>query len=83
MGFSDNRRYPNFALLNPNKEKSFDKIIDLVLISHFHIDHIGALPYFTESFNYNGPIVMSTPTKALLPYMLEDFRKISTECERK
>jgi Cft2 family RNA processing exonuclease len=54
----------------------FDEIIDVVLISHFHLDHCGALPYFTEILGYNGPIIMTSPTKAILPYMLEDFRKV-------
>jgi integrator complex subunit 11 len=68
MGFQDMRKYPDFSLLK--------KKIDLVLISHFHLDHCGALPYFTEIIGYDGPIVMTTPTKAIFPYMLEDFRKL-------
>lgn len=52
-------------------------MIDLVLISHFHLDHCGALPYFTEAVGYSGPIVATPPTKAIIPLMLEDFRKVS------
>lgn len=26
--------------------------VDLILISHFHIDHCAALPYFTEKTNF-------------------------------
>ena len=48
----------------------------MVLISHFHLDHCGALPLLTEKFGFKGPVVMSPPTRALLPYMLDDFRKI-------
>ena len=58
------------------KENNINNIIDLVLISHFHLDHCGALPILTEHFNYENPIIMSAPTKAMLPYMLEDFRKV-------
>lgn len=79
MGYSDNRRFPDFKLLNPENKKNFDQIIDLVLISHFHLDHCGALPIFTEQFNYNGPILMTSPTKALLPYMLEDYQKVASD----
>ena len=54
------------------------KQVNLVLITHFHLDHCGALPFFTElqGEGYDGPIVMSMPTKALLPYMLEDYRRV-------
>lgn len=26
--------------------------VDLILITHFHIDHCAALPYFTEKTNF-------------------------------
>lgn len=51
--------------------------IDAVIVTHFHLDHCGALPYFTEVHGYHGPIYMTYPTKALVPLMLEDFRKVS------
>jgi integrator complex subunit 11 len=44
MGFQDMRKYPDFKAIGEN----FDKEIDLVIISHFHLDHCAALPYFTE-----------------------------------
>nr|XP_016480199.1 PREDICTED: cleavage and polyadenylation specificity factor subunit 3-II-like isoform X2 [Nicotiana tabacum] len=44
-----------------------------------HLDHIGALPYFTEVCGYNGPIYMTYPTKALAPLMLEDYRKVMVD----
>ena len=28
--------------------------IDVILITHFHIDHCAALPYFTEKTNFKG-----------------------------
>ena len=52
-------------------------VIDAVLITHFHLDHCGALPYFTEAVGYSGPIIATPPTKAIIPLMLEDFRKVS------
>ena len=69
MLYSDERRYPNFGTLYkpPN---TINNSIDLVLITHFHLDHCGALPYLTEFHKYNGPIYASTPTKAMIPYML-------------
>ncbi|CAI0420398.1 unnamed protein product, partial [Linum tenue] len=69
LGHSDEERYPDFSLI--------DGSLDCVVITHFHLDHIGALPYFTEVVGYNGPIYMTYPTKALAPLMLEDFLRIS------
>lgn len=57
----------------------FSKHVDLVIITHFHLDHCGALPYFTEICGYRGPIITSQPTRAILPLTLEDFRKIISE----
>lgn len=44
-----------------------------------HLDHVGALPYFTEVCGYSGPIYMTYPTKALAPLMLEDYRRVMVE----
>ena len=30
---------------------------------HFHLDHCGALPFFSEMRGYDGPIFMTYPTK--------------------
>uniref|UniRef100_A0A670JF01 Integrator complex subunit 11 n=1 Tax=Podarcis muralis TaxID=64176 RepID=A0A670JF01_PODMU len=51
----------------------------LSLCSHFHLDHCGALPYFSEMVGYDGPIYMTHPTKAICPILLEDFRKITVD----
>ncbi|ELA42832.1 uncharacterized protein VICG_00147 [Vittaforma corneae ATCC 50505] len=74
MGYSDSRKFPDFQALS--KTGNFDKIVDCILISHFHLDHCGALPYFTEVLGYKGPIYMTYPTKAVLPILLEDCQKI-------
>eukprot|EP00249_Psilotum_nudum_P010719 c22718_g1_i1 orf=119-2434(-) len=77
MGYSDERRYPDFSLIT--KTGNFTQAIDCVIITHFHLDHIGALPYFTEVCGYNGPVYMTYPTKALAPLMLEDYRKVMVD----
>ncbi|KAF7684119.1 Integrator complex subunit 11 [Astathelohania contejeani] len=74
MGYNDQRRFPDFSFIS--RTHSFDKIIDCIIISHFHLDHCGALPYFTEVLGYSGPIYMTHPTKAVCPILLEDYRKI-------
>ena len=62
-----------------NNKHDFSNVVDLLIISHFHLDHCGALPYFTELVGYKGPILCTQPTKAILPVTLEDFRKIMGE----
>ncbi|KAI5151135.1 integrator complex subunit 11 [Enteropsectra breve] len=74
MGYSDERKFPDFDYFS--KTRNFDHAIDCVIISHFHLDHCGALPYFTEVIGYNGPIYMTYPTRAVLPILLEDCQKI-------
>jgi integrator complex subunit 11 len=83
------QQYPDFKAFTANARSSkqemsdnFTDVFDCVLISHFHLDHCGALPYFTEIVGYNGPIIATTPTKAIIPLMLEDFRKIAQNKEK-
>lgn len=77
MGYNDERRFPDFTVLSPLRD--FDEVIDCVVITHFHLDHCGALPYFTEMCGYTGPVLMTHPTKALCPILLEDYRKITVD----
>ncbi|KAL7181212.1 hypothetical protein ACSBR1_040146 [Camellia fascicularis] len=77
MGYLDHRRYPDFSLIS--KSGDFDNALSCIIITHFHLDHIGALPYFTEVCGYNGPIYMTYPTKALAPLMLEDYRRVMVD----
>ncbi|KGG52854.1 hypothetical protein DI09_12p220 [Mitosporidium daphniae] len=67
MKYTDSRRFPDFSLLSKHSLK-----IDFLFISHFHLDHCGALPYFTEKLGYAVP----RPTKAIAPLLLEDCRKL-------
>jgi len=77
MGYNDDRRFPDFSYINP--EGSLDDFLDCVIISHFHLDHCGALPHMSEMVGFTGPIIMTQPTKAICPILLEDYRKITVE----
>ncbi|KAJ1897974.1 Integrator complex subunit 11, partial [Kickxella alabastrina] len=77
MGYNDERRFPDFNYITT--EGDFTSRIDAVVITHFHLDHCGALPHFTEQRGYHGPIYMTPPTKAICPILLEDYRKITVE----
>ncbi|XP_047489473.1 integrator complex subunit 11-like isoform X2 [Penaeus chinensis] len=76
MGYNDDRRFPDFSYITDGPLTDY---LDCIIISHFHLDHCGALPYMTEMVGYNGPIYMTQPTKALCPVLLEDMRKVAVE----
>lgn len=46
--------------------------LDLILITHFHIDHCAALPHFTQKTNFRGRIFMTHATKAVMNLLLAD-----------
>lgn len=81
MGYSDERRFPDFTYIAP-KGESLTPHVDCVIISHFHLDHCGALPFMSEMTGYDGPIYMTHPTKAICPLLLEDMRKISADVKK-
>eukprot|EP00796_Vickermania_ingenoplastis_P007370 gene7370-5186_t len=58
----------------------FDSIrgedIDVVLVTHFHLDHCGALPYFCNQTTFKGRIFMTSATKAFYKMVMNDFLRI-------
>ena len=71
VGKDTKKALPDFSKL-PKNVKVND--ISAVLISHFHMDHVGGLLYLTEQLNYKGPIFSSGPTRAILPLILVNNR---------
>ncbi|CAJ1397437.1 unnamed protein product [Effrenium voratum] len=65
----EERRYPELAAVDVSK-------LDLVILSHFHLDHAGALPYLTEVLGYNGPLLMTHPTRAIAPIILREYLQL-------
>ena len=49
---------PFFDIINPED-------VDLLLITHFHLDHCGSVPYFLEKSKFKGKTYMTYPTKAI------------------
>ena len=78
MGRKNAQQWPNLdLLLKKYNTEDINKIIDIVLISHFHLDHCGALPLLIIKYNYRGIVLTSHPSRCIIPYMLFDFQKVS------
>ncbi|CAO2828276.1 unnamed protein product [Amaranthus hypochondriacus] len=59
----------------------FDEIdpstIDVLLVTHFHLDHAASLPYFLEKTTFKGKVYMTHATKAIYRLLLSDYVKVS------
>jgi Cft2 family RNA processing exonuclease len=55
--------------------------IDILLITHFHLDHCGSLPYLTERTGFKGKVYMTHPTKAVVLMLLKDYLRVSNIAE--
>lgn len=52
--------------------------VEAIIVTHGHIDHIGALPYFF-ALHRPVPIYVSQPTADLMSILLEDSFQLSSE----
>ena len=52
--------------------------IDMVLLTHGHLDHVGYLPKFVRA-GFSGPIWGTSPTLEIAKIILEDSAKIQEE----
>lgn len=55
--------------------------IDILLITHFHLDHCAALPYLLTKTNFSGSVYMTHPTKSIYKLILQDYIKVSNLSE--
>jgi cleavage and polyadenylation specificity factor subunit 3 len=63
---------PYFDRVNPAE-------ISLILITHSHLDHCGALPIFLANTSFQGRVLMTRPTKQIYQYLLQDSIKVRSE----
>ena len=61
----------------------FDEVdlgqVDLLLVTHFHMDHCGAVPFLTEKTSFQGRVFMTNPTKAVYRILMHDAVKVGSE----
>lgn len=67
--YSGQSSLPFFDLIDLSK-------INAVFVTHFHLDHGGALPFLTEKTEFKGEVYMTHPTKTILKWMLNDYIRL-------
>lgn len=82
LNLTDADRVPAFHTVLGNSE-SITAAVSCVLITHYHLDHCGALPHLTERLGYRGPVLMTRATQLLAELQLLDYASIChTKCVR-
>lgn len=67
-----NKVYPTIDVENFNLPD-----LDAVIVTHAHLDHIGAVPLLFK-YGYRGPVYVTRPTRDLMAIMLKDFLDIAS-----
>ena len=50
-------------------------LVDVLIISHCHLDHVAALPHFVAA-GYRGPVCMTAPTAEIAPLLISDYNRV-------
>jgi cleavage and polyadenylation specificity factor subunit 3 len=69
-GYMDNSGLPFFDAIDP-------ATIDLLLITHFHIDHCAAVPWFLMQTGFRGKCYMTHATKGIFKILLADYVRVA------
>ncbi|EAR92480.3 metallo beta lactamase domain protein (macronuclear) [Tetrahymena thermophila SB210] len=68
MGKNGHASLPYFDNIKPDQ-------IDIIFITHFHLDHCAALPYFIAKTDFDGKkqkVYATSPTRAIYRHVLRD-----------
>ncbi|CAN0263384.1 unnamed protein product [Pylaiella littoralis] len=68
-GYNGIAALPFFDAIDPSE-------IDLLLVTHFHLDHAASLPYLTEKTGFKGRVFCTHPTKAVMRMLLADYIRL-------
>lgn len=72
----------SLRLKNREKLPIDENSIDILLITHAHLDHCGYIPVLVKN-GFKGKILMTPPTRELVEIILMDSAKIQEEDARK
>lgn len=61
---------PYFDHINPAE-------VDLLLVTHFHLDHSGSVPYFLNRTEFKGKVYMTHPTRPICKMLWYDYARVS------
>ncbi|KAI7683901.1 hypothetical protein KC353_g21339, partial [Hortaea werneckii] len=67
--------YEGFAAL-PFYDEFDLSTVDILLITHFHMDHAASLPYVLAKTNFSGRVYMTHPTKAIYKWLMQDSVRV-------
>ncbi|KAF2717283.1 hypothetical protein K431DRAFT_288664 [Polychaeton citri CBS 116435] len=67
--------YEGFATL-PFYDEFDLSTVDVLLITHFHMDHAASLPYVLAKTNFAGKVYMTHPTKAFYKHIMQDSVRV-------
>ena len=79
---------PYFDIFDVNDENNEHAVspadIDLILITHFHLDHVAALPRFLLKYpECRARIFMTHPTLMVSKMLILDYVKVSSNAKKK
>lgn len=52
------------------------KTVDILFISHFHLDHAAGVPYLYTKTDFKGKMFATRPTKAIMHLLLGDYMRV-------
>jgi cleavage and polyadenylation specificity factor subunit 3 len=61
---------PYFDHINPAE-------VDILLVTHFHLDHSGSVPYFVNRTEFKGKVFMTHPTRPICKLLWHDYSRVS------
>lgn len=71
LGVSGARRFPDLAHACLGGSGMQD--VACVVVTHFHLDHCGGVPFLMDTARYAGPVVMTSATRDMALVLLDDF----------